>query len=163
MAGILRVDQANVDYIYAKTVGVKTYIPGHVIQVVHGEDSTTYTTTSTSSWTTICSAIITPTNVNSKILIIASAGEPDISDGRLMCAVFRNTTSTQVLRVTTEMGRGISNTAETHYPPLTKQGIDTPATTSAITYFMGIMCGVAGTGRVGNGSRHQLTLMEIAQ
>lgn len=33
MAGILRVDQANVDYIYAKTAGGATYIPGHIIQV----------------------------------------------------------------------------------------------------------------------------------
>ena len=30
MAGILRVDQANVDYIYAKTAGGKTYIPGQI-------------------------------------------------------------------------------------------------------------------------------------
>ena len=35
MAGILRVDQANVDYIYAKTAGGATYIPGHIIQVQH--------------------------------------------------------------------------------------------------------------------------------
>jgi hypothetical protein len=33
MPGILRVDQANVDYIYAKTSGGTTYIPGHIIQV----------------------------------------------------------------------------------------------------------------------------------
>ena len=33
MAGILRVDQANVDFIYAKTSGGSVYIPGHIIQV----------------------------------------------------------------------------------------------------------------------------------
>jgi hypothetical protein len=33
MAGILRVDQANVDYIYAKTTGGSVYIPGHILQV----------------------------------------------------------------------------------------------------------------------------------
>ena len=43
MAGILRVDQANVDYIYSKTSGGTTYIPGHIIQVVN-----TYYTTPTS-------------------------------------------------------------------------------------------------------------------
>lgn len=163
MAGILRVDQANVDYIYAKTAGSRTYMPGHVIQVVHAEDSTMYTTTSTSTWTTICSATITPTSSSSKIMIFASAGEPDISDGRLACAVFKNSTSNQIFRVITELGRGIPNTAETHYPPPTKQYLDAPATTSSTTYFMAIICGVSGTGRVGNGSRHQLTLMEIAQ
>ncbi len=33
MPGILRVDQANVDYIYAKSSGAGVYIPGHILQV----------------------------------------------------------------------------------------------------------------------------------
>mgnify|MGYP003350229725 CR=1 FL=1 len=33
MAGILRVDQANVDFIYSKTAGRGVYIPGYIIQV----------------------------------------------------------------------------------------------------------------------------------
>lgn len=33
MPGILRVDQANVDYIYAKTAGGGVYVSGHVLQM----------------------------------------------------------------------------------------------------------------------------------
>ena len=41
MPGILRVDQANVDYIYAKTAGASVYIPGHVINVIQTVYSST--------------------------------------------------------------------------------------------------------------------------
>jgi hypothetical protein len=74
MAGILRVDQANVDYIYAKTTGGKTYIPGHVIQVQQTVKTDTWSLSGTTTWTDVTglSVTITPTTSTSKILILSS-------------------------------------------------------------------------------------------
>ena len=73
MPGILRVDQANVDYIYAKTAGRNAYIPGHVIQV----QQVTYNDVISASGSTFTdipnlTTSITPTSSSSKILVIPS-------------------------------------------------------------------------------------------
>ena len=77
MPGILRVDQANVDYIYAKTTGGKTYIPGHVIQVQQTVKTDTWTgstTSGTGTYATVTgmSVSITPTSTSSKIWVMAN-------------------------------------------------------------------------------------------
>lgn len=74
MPGILRVDQANVDYIYAKTAGNTTYIPGHIIQVVNTYINTPQSQSVSGSFATYndianLTATITPKSVNSKIYI----------------------------------------------------------------------------------------------
>lgn len=68
MAGILRVDQANVDYVYAKTTGGKVYIPGHVIQVVTANNGTNISGTST-SFVNLWSFSINNVSLGSKIII----------------------------------------------------------------------------------------------
>ena len=74
MAGILRVDQANVDVIYAKTAGGITYIPGHIIQVVNTYLNTPFSQSVSGSFATYndisgLAATITPKSINSKIYI----------------------------------------------------------------------------------------------
>lgn len=71
MAGILRVDQANVDYIYAKTAGGKVYVPGHIMQVVYARSNAKGSTTSATPVAIdgAMDLVITPTSVNSKIFV----------------------------------------------------------------------------------------------
>ena len=74
MAGILRVDQANVDVIYAKTGGGSVYISGHTIQVQSTSKTDTYTGSVATTWTDVTglSVNITPKFATSKILVMAS-------------------------------------------------------------------------------------------
>ena len=134
---------------------------GSVIQVVEQRNSTLVSTTSGSPQTLV-SASITPSSASNKIVIYAVVGEPDQGDGRLITRVFRNTTATEVFRITTEVGRGLPTGSEIHIPNLVSFGSDLPSTTSATTYFIGINSQTGGTVRVGNGAAHVLVLMEIA-
>lgn len=72
MAGILRVDQANVDIIGAKTSGGTVYIPGHIIQVVNTYLTNPFSQSITAGYNTYndipgLSATITPKSSSSKI------------------------------------------------------------------------------------------------
>jgi len=143
------------------TAGVPTSAmpAGSVIQVVSVVSTATITTTST-VLSTILTASITPSKATNKILILAVVGEPDISSGYGKVWVYRD--ATKIFEVSTEMGRGIENTAETHYPSLTGNWLDSPATASSISYTVQIATVIAGTFRVGNNADHSLILMEIA-
>lgn len=185
MPGILRVDQANVDVIYAKTAGGITYIPGHIIQVVN-----TYYTTQTSQsfsstygvYTDISGlvATITPRSTNSKIYILVRwFGEYGSSGAtwNTMWSVKRNGTA---IGQPTPNGSGVygmmmaslsyyvDNASST--PEMVNfDYYDSPGSTSAVTYQVTVMSSVGGTiytnrcvgtDEVGTSS---ITLMEIAQ
>lgn len=76
MPGILRVDQANVDYIYAKTAGGKVYVPNHVIQYATAIN-TVPADRASQSWGEISSNYrisFTPASASSRLLIQMSFG-----------------------------------------------------------------------------------------
>ena len=76
MPSILRVDQANVDYIYAKTTGGRTYMPGHIVQVKQTAKTDLWSATpSTGVFVEVTgfSVSITPTTTSSKILVMVDA------------------------------------------------------------------------------------------
>ena len=143
MAGILRVDQANVDYIYAKTTGGRVYIAGHAIQVVQTVKTDAFSTTGTAFVDiTGFNATITPTLATSKILvdIVMSCGEG--SDAFPAFYVNRNG-STIVLSDSISPGQrttiGYTNTgadARDQYlmTVVPFKYLDNPATTSSLTY-----------------------------
>ena len=185
MPGILRVDQANVDVIYAKTAGGITYIPGHIIQVVN-----TYYTTQTSQsfsgtynvYTDIAglAATITPKSTNSKIYILVRwFGEYGSSGAtwNTMWSVKRNGTA---IGQPTPNGVGpygmmmaslsyyVDNASST--PEMVNfDYYDSPSSISALTYQVTVMSSTGGTiytnrcvstnDEVGTSS---ITLMEIA-
>ncbi len=79
MAGILRVDQANVDIINAKTAGATVYIPGHIIQVQHTTTNTQLSGTlgastdpAYNSGTSYVTMTFTPKSASSKLWITTS-------------------------------------------------------------------------------------------
>ncbi len=132
---------------------------GSVIQVVSAFSNSDVSTTS-SSFTDFISASITPTSASNKILVLATYGEPDVLTGYVRVNLFRNT-STSIFTLTTEFGRGIPNTSESHYSGASVQYVDSPATTSSVTYSLGLAVAISGTARIGNGGDHSLVLMEV--
>jgi hypothetical protein len=160
MTGILKVDTIQKNNGTIPTAGdLGLNVTGNVIQVIQVNDATTYTVTSTSAYSTIVSANITLSSISSKVMIICGTGEIDISSGWGNARIFRS--GTEIASLCTEFGRGIANTAETHYGGVSLTYLDSPSTISQITYSVGIKCQTTGTFRVGNGSKHYITLLEI--
>lgn len=159
--GTMTVGNGDITGITAGAIESTALASGTVLQVVMAEDSGDYSTTS-STPVTVVSASITPTRSSSKILILATVGEPDEQTGRLYARIFRNTTSTVLCIMNAEAGRGLPTGAEVHLPSLANSYVDTPNTTSSTTYFIGVSSQTGGNIRVGNGANHRLILLEIA-
>ncbi len=144
MAGILRVDQANVDYIYAKTSGAAVYIPGHIIQVQQTDLLSVWSATSaTPVDVTGLSVSITPKSASSKILIYVSMNIGVGDDNYVYTLLMRNGvavgsgTGASGNRVNcflsiTQTALGTPNTWRIHN--VNRSFLDSPATTSTLTY-----------------------------
>ena len=139
---------------------------GKILQVQH-TNSTTFINTTSTSYQTLVSVDITPSATSSKILLFGSCGEPDQTDGRLAAHMYRDGTSISSGsndggRLVSEMGRGLSNTgAETHRATVSQMMVDSPSSTSQITYSVKIKSQTGGTVRVGNGGSSNIIAMEI--
>lgn len=164
--------------------GHTLYAPGHVVQVVQTNKRDTFTTTTATTWTDITgfSATITPKFATSKILVIAdfmaNTGGPILGQFR-------------AVRDSTPIGGGdnsgsnrqsgfggvIYGGIDSYYQYNAWQQsfnyLDSPATTSAITYKIQGFLGAAGTlyigrspnwGNAGDYSAwsSNITLLEIA-
>jgi hypothetical protein len=184
MAGILRVDQANVDIINAKTAGGKVFIPGHIIQV--------QSTTKTDAWTAAIAAgtwtdipgltvAITPVLATSKILVTGHMyGNGQSTLTQFFFRIVRDSTPICIAdAVGTRMratGRTyVAGASVTLAMPFTH--LDSPATTSTTTYKIQATTEASTyslylnrtqddtDGAVANGVRttSTITVMEIAQ
>jgi hypothetical protein len=136
-----------------------------VLQVVQGTYSTPTSTTSTSATATGLTASITPKFSTSKILVIALQNGL-VNGGSVYAAIniYLNRNSTTLL---TELSLGYSgNSLTTFQPgPVTLVYLDSPATTSSVTYATQFaqQSGGAGTVYVQNVSQTStITLLEIA-
>ena len=148
MAGILRVDQANVDYIYAKTAGGTTYIPGHIIQVVNTYLNSPQSQSVSGSWTTYndisgFAATITPKSTSSKIYAtVRWFGEFGSTDGgyNAMFGLKRNTSVIGLGSVANLYGLHTSALSYTYSDNDSTPDVcffdyyDSPASTSSLTY-----------------------------
>ena len=133
---------------------------GKIGQVVSQPRSTAYTTTSTSFVATPLSVNITPTATSSKILIMASSNvaNNNINDiGRY--TIMRDST---VLDAGAGMANGYSNTANDIRIGISIHYLDSPNTTSQITYALGHRTGGVSTSTVNkNGYTGSITAMEV--
>lgn len=140
MPGILRVDQANVDYIYAKTTGNSVYIPGHVVQIVQGIKTDTFSSSTAETWTDITgmAAAITPKFATSKILVHVNLSRVSgtnavvfrvLRNGNLYNAGDVAGSRPQLHAAESNQGRDTNHCGQCiiHY-------LDSPATTSSLTY-----------------------------
>ena len=135
---------------------------GKVLQVVQGQNTSTYSTTSSSFSDTGLSASITPSATTSKILcIVSEVGFIHGSGSSLhtYCELVRGST---VINGTHAQGDGDS---DMHYNASSQVFLDSPSTTSATTYKMQMRTS-SGTAYVNweasSGYKSTITLMEIA-
>jgi len=120
-----------VDTINEKTSGNGVDIPGHVLQVKSDTSTTQTNTTSTSFSDTQLSVSITPTSASSKILVM------------MFCSLRADQVTgaaghVRVLRDSTDIGgqnyMGWNNASHYGQDTCHVEILDSPATTSAITY-----------------------------
>ena len=135
---------------------------GSVLQVVHGMHETTVTTTSNSAFaSTGVTATITPSSTSSKIWIMTKTSGRGTSSTDTLTAIFRGTVS----------GTNLTGNASTKYnhsnsepSDMVNTHLDSPNTTSATTYTLGIKPSVNGQTVYANDASTEgtITLMEIA-
>ena len=145
---------------------------GSVLQVVRAEYTTTTSTTSTSTWSNIGSATITPLSSSNKILITANYHSSGIGALRLLRgATALNTPSGNYMTYSYyEALNQLNYAANSARRTTTMQYYDSPSTTSSTTYNVEMIAyslGHGGTG-IGVNEIHSgvtfsgITLMEIA-
>jgi hypothetical protein len=144
-----------VDSLIEKTSGNGVHIPGHVLQVVQTESNTTISTNSTS--TMVDSGFncqITPKFSSSKILaLVTLSNVRKTGDTVTNVRLYRNTQA-----VTQDIGNLDTGDSQVLTIPYAFQYLDSPATTSQITYRIYWR----GANASMYGPQH-ITLMEIAQ
>ena len=131
-----------VDTINEKTSGNGIYIPGHVVQVVNAEKTDTQSTTTVApsfADVTGLSATITPKSTSSNILIVVSLAlgfhASTFAYGRILRG------ASTIVGEPSSIGNRVAANFHTYMPDnsglLPKQTsvhLDSPATTSAVTY-----------------------------
>ena len=111
-----------------------------ILQVVEGTSDTQTLTTSTAFVTTNLSASITPSSTSSKVLILAhTAGTQNNSAGSSYYTLFRGTVAgTNLGNGNNGFQRIFHGTTIDAYIPVFMTKLDSPATTSAQTYTVGM-------------------------
>ena len=139
--------------------------PGHVIQVVHSSINTQETTTSNSFVDTALHVDITPTSSSSKILVRASVGLYNNANASATAATITRD-STNLFHSIWGFGYIYTAAASGHVNSIPMETLDSPSTTSQITYRVQISrtSVQVGTAYISvNGSVSTITAMEIAQ
>ena len=159
------------------TISAITALPaaittGKILQVVQATHSTTVAQTASSYATSGLSAAITPSSSSNKVLVLTSSAIETFGDGsqssgrRGLVGLFRGTvsdTKLQEIYVGLNMISADSSTNDTSYNMVTFSHLDSPSTTSAQTYTVGI----SGDGATDVRAQHDsdmstITLLEIA-
>jgi len=135
-------------------------VGGKVLQVISTSTTDETATTSTSWVNTTLTANITPSSTSNKIFIIASTNSQSAgSNERNNLSIFRDSTNLG----DTNQGFGRSLNANELMEKATISYLDSPNTTSQITYTIKLRSTNGGSVSVNNnGSRGAVTLMEIA-
>ena len=140
-----------------------TYMPGHVVQAVTFSTQNVFNTSVTNTWVnTNLSATITPKSASSKIFIFCSASlVANVANGAVWQTIFRNSTNLG------GSSNGLSSVYIDELRVLVVPGmihfVDSPNTTSAVTYNHAIRVGQTGGGSGDGVQGRTITLMEIAQ
>lgn len=110
---------------------------GKILQVVAGTPDTTFRQTTSTTFVTAsstCNVAITPTSSSSKILVVAYAvfSCNDGNDG-WAATIYRDSTNLGVTDTGLAYGNSVAGITAIHYPT-TMFYVDSPSTTSSITY-----------------------------
>ena len=137
---------------------------GKVLQVVHGTDETLRETTSTSYASLTLNASITPSATSSKVLVLLNIATSSAFDEKYSYfTIYRDSTD-----VGNSDGSGFFYTFDSDgsgdvYMAGSLAHLDSPSTTSSVTYTLYGKCTSGGKARINIGSegRSTITLMEI--
>tara|TARA_B100000963_G_C22425037_1_gene579478 strand:- start:32 stop:577 length:546 start_codon:yes stop_codon:yes gene_type:complete len=177
----------KVDTINEKTSGNGVQIAGHVVQTLSDTSTVTESTNTRASSNTFAnsslSITITPKSASSKIVVnaVVSTGAASGADASVILRLVRDSTPIGIgdasgNRIRAGSGRGTENQGNNSILNIPLQAIDTPNTTSAITYT--VQFAIRGTGVTtsylnrsgsdGDTAEHQrtsssLVIQEIAQ
>lgn len=133
--------------------------PGTVLQVVQATNTTRAVITSSSFVNTNLSATITPTRASSKIMILASTCVyPKTLAGAAFATIARNSTELSGVAA----GMATINALEV-FTGLTLNWLDSPNTTSAVTYrLQGRSFVVSQESLFGDNGKDSMILIEVA-
>ena len=165
------VSQIKVDNILESTSGAGVSIAGHVLQVVSGTDASAVNITSTSMTDTGLSASITPSATSSKILVLINHNVFCWAPGAIPYAYFEVLRDSTNISGDSSYGIAFGKKAYLHGDSnnyragtLLFNHLDSPSTTSAITYKTRAKYAGSGSGYVRTAYADQvdsLVLMEI--
>ena len=150
---------------------IKTYAGGGKVVKFNFDNATPFISTTSTNYSDLASVEIQPSATSSKILVMAVVAEPDQIDGRIKASIIRDSTDLSDHagtgvdsggRIVSEFGRGLSDTGtEQHFGSICHFMIDTPGTTSNITYYVKVKSGTGGQIRVGNGGASNILAIEL--
>jgi len=134
-----------------------TGVGGKVLQVVSATDNTSRSTTSSSFVTgsNTLSVSITPSSASNKIfVVVTTSGGQDTTGRSSKYSIYRNATSINYFQC--------NDTGSVLYYPICISNLDSPATTSAITYQLYFATDGVGTVSINHGtSKGSITAFEI--
>ena len=143
--------------------GARVLSAGHIVQVVQGSTNTSASGDTTTYTDTNLSATITPTSSSSKILIKVNQHYRFDRYGFSLRVLRDSTAIQEPVNKFTQFSADYNDDLRGYY---TYEIIDTPSTTSAITYKTQYACNTSSGVNVrfnDNSFYSYLTLMEIAQ
>jgi hypothetical protein len=134
-----------------------------VVQVVSATSTTAFSTTSASYQTTNLTASITPTSASNKVFILASGAFAGFGGGVDTFATLARGGSALGGADMSEVYFEAGTTSNTMIAPMTLQYMDSPASTSALTYAVQIKSnGVKNITFGPSGGRQSILLVEVA-
>jgi hypothetical protein len=147
--------------------GATSFAPGKVLQVITNDHATRFVTSSTSYVAaTGYTVVITPSATSSKIFLINSGGGGDIeASGRILYGTYYRTISGGSATDIVGDAEGISqiyNAGDRTQAPLNMSMLDSPSTTSEVTYQIYIKSNSGQVSYNNNEGKAQFTAFEIA-
>jgi hypothetical protein len=132
---------------------------GKVLQVVSTSNTTETTSTSTSWVDTALTVNITPSSSSNKIYIIGSTNGQSAGGEKNNLSIFRDSTNLGIA----DTGFGRSLNSDELMEKATISYLDSPSTTSQVTYTLKLRSTSGGTVQVNCGSsRGAITVMEVS-
>ena len=153
---LIKLNNQSLTAVSALPAGIDT---GKVLQVIQQTSTTNVNHNNSTAEADVYPAVtITPSSTNSKILVMHSAGGMVTNVDGVGFKLYRDTTS-----IWSQNRWGYTDTSTWKPVPFVMQFLDTPATTSAITYKWVIYAGVANGLLWHNNSGTAMSIaMEIA-
>ena len=158
--------QLNTNKIFPRD-GKQSGAYGGIVQVKYASTDTVMSLTST-TYTDVpgVSISITPQSASNAILLMltfsGNQGTGNSGEGRLRYKIIRTVSGTDTTVATVEEALVDYGTSNIHVQGLGQNLVDTPATTSSVTYKMQVSSHNAGQIQINNNGRTDLVAMEIS-